>query len=233
MKNKVVIKNSMIGILSQVMKILFTFLTRSLFVRYIGTELLGLNSTFTSVLSTLSVTEFGFQTAVAFSLYKPIHDKNEKDINDVMNIFKLVYRCIGIFFVIASIILLPFLKYIIKGIAINSTIYLFFLLQAAASACTYFLAYKRVILYADQKDYIAKFIDMVLNIIFNIFQCVSLALFKNYSFYLVLRIIQVVLSNVIINIYCSKNYSYLHRGKINPDKFKKIIGKTKLFLKLR
>ena len=36
--------------------------------------------------------EFGFESAIVYSLYKPLHDKNYSEVNDVMNIFKLVYK---------------------------------------------------------------------------------------------------------------------------------------------
>lgn len=221
-QRNVVVKNGFFGILSQVVKIVFTFLTRSLFIHYIGIEILGINSTFASVLSTLSVTELGFQTAVAFSLYKPLHEGNKDEINDIMNIFRIVYRCVGVFFVVASFVLLPFLKYILKDIQVTRTVWLYFLLQSAASAFTYFIAYKRTLLYADQKDYIAKSIDTVVTIVFNALQCIALVLLRDYITYLVLRIVQVVVSNLFIHLYCTKHYSFLHPSLLNKGKLREI-----------
>lgn len=109
-KNKVLLlKNCSTGLVSQVMTLIFQFLTRSLFIRYIGIELLGVYSTFTSVLSTLSLAELGFQTAIVFSLYKPLAQRDEQQINDIVNVFRFVYDCIGAFFILASLALLPFL----------------------------------------------------------------------------------------------------------------------------
>lgn len=101
-KKIIILKNSGIGLISQTVTIIFTFLTRNLFIKYIGIELLGLNSTFTSVLNTLSLTELGFQSAVVYSLYIPLHDKLDDEINSIMNVFKLIYKYIGIFFVVAT-----------------------------------------------------------------------------------------------------------------------------------
>lgn len=217
-----VVKNGFMGILSQAIKIIFTFLTRTLFIRYIGLELLGLNSTFTSVLSTLAVSELGFQTAVAFSLYKPLHSGDSAEVNDIMNIFKIVYRYVGIFFIVASFALLPFLKYILKDVEVDKTVMFYFLLQSGASAFTYFLAYKRTLLYADQKDYIAKAIDTVMTVVFNILQCLALVILKDYVTYLVLRILQVIVSNLLIHLYCTKHYAYLHSAPLNRGKLREI-----------
>ena len=94
-KSKVLLlKNCSTGLVSQVMTLIFQFLTRSLFIRYIGIELLGVYSTFTSVLSTLSLAELGFQTAIVFSLYKPLAQRDEQQINDIVNVFRFVYDCI-------------------------------------------------------------------------------------------------------------------------------------------
>ena len=90
-KSKVLLlKNCSTGLVSQVMTLIFQFLTRSLFIRYIGIELLGVYSTFTSVLSTLSLAELGFQTAIVFSLYKPLAQRDEQQINDIVNVFRFV-----------------------------------------------------------------------------------------------------------------------------------------------
>ena len=97
-KKDVILKNSGMGLVSQAIIILFTFLTRNLFIKYIGIELLGLNSTFSSVLNTLSLAELGFQSAIVFSLYKPLYEGAQDEINSIMNIFKWIYTYIGIFF---------------------------------------------------------------------------------------------------------------------------------------
>lgn len=208
--------------ISQAIIILFTFLTRNLFIKYIGIELLGLNGTFSSVLNTLSLAELGFQSAIVYSLYKPLHEGRRDEINSIMNIFKWIYTYIGIFFVTASIIVTPLLKYIITGIQITYKIYIYFILQALASTCTYFLAYKRALLYADQKDYISKSIDLILNVIFCVLQCISIVFLRSYVVYLVLKILQTYAANLIVHIYCTIHYPYLIKSKIDKRKFKEI-----------
>lgn len=227
MQKRVIAKNSIIGIVSQLSKILFTFITRSIFLKYLGKELLGLNSTFVSVLGTLAVTELGFQTAIAYSLYQPIYDDKKDVVNDIVNILRIVYRGIGILFISLSFALIPFLKYIITGIEVTNSVIIYFLLQSAASSCTYFLAYKRTLLYADQKEYVSKIIDTLTNIVFNVALCISIILVKSYIVYLIICIAQVITSNIIIHLYCLKHYTYLSAVKFNNALFKDILGKVK------
>ena len=62
-------RNSAVGLAGQVMAILLNIISRKFFIQYIGVELLGLNSTFASILSTLSLAELGFQQVIVFHLY--------------------------------------------------------------------------------------------------------------------------------------------------------------------
>ena len=101
-----ILKNSGMGLLSQLIKIFFTFVTRYFFVKYIGVETLGINSTFSSVLGTLALADLGFQTAVAFRLYQPLNENNEAKVNDILNVFRVVYTAVGTFFLVATFLLL-------------------------------------------------------------------------------------------------------------------------------
>lgn len=217
------LKNSTVGFISQLLNFLFTLVTRNIFIKYIGVELLGLNSTLASVLGMLSLAELGFQSAIVFNLYKPLHDGNQKEVNSIMNILKIIYRGVGLFFIITTILLTPFLKVIITGIDVTNEVVCYFWLQSLASVCSYFLAYKRAILYADQKDYISKIIDLLCSVVFNTAQCISLIVLQSYVIYLLLKVMQTFVSNVIIHCYCSRNYSYLKNTKLNKEKLKKIM----------
>lgn len=219
---KLAILNSSAGLISQVVTILFQFIARSVFIKYLGVELLGLNSTFASILNALALAELGFQSAIIYSLYKPIKEENHDEINKIVSVFCYVYRAIGIFFIVVSFALLPFLQFILKGVVVDTTIYVFFLLQAASSAFTYFLAYKRTILNADQKGYIAKLIDLVINVISNLLQIYVMITLHSYSLYLIIRILQVVISNILVHVACKKLYPYLKLTKMDMSVFSRI-----------
>lgn len=221
-RKSIIIRNSSIGLLSQFLTILFSFITRSVFINYIGMELLGVNGTFASVLSALSLSELGFETAVVYSLYQPVHDNDQKRINDIVNILKIFYRCIGIVISLGTVIALPFLKYILNDVNLSQDkIYLYFVLQASATIASYFLVYRRTLLYAKQMEYVYKIVDMVSTCLLNVLQCIMLIVFQSYIVYLILKFVQVIISNIIIHIYCSRHFPYLHKDKLN----KKILGK--------
>lgn len=226
-RKKIAVQNSGIGLISQLLSLFLQIISRKMFIQYIGEELLGLNGTFTSILSTLSLAELGIQNAISYALYRPLVEKNKEKINEIVNVFRLMYRSIGLFFIVASIAMLPLLSFFTKDVEITRDIYLFFILQALSSACTYFLAYKRTILFADQKEYLYKTVDMVMNVVFKSLQILVIIRYHNYYLYLILQLIQVYLSNIVVHILCNKRYPYLHKEKFSKDCAKGILGNAK------
>ena len=86
------IRNSIFGIVSQIIIILISFFTRSIFLRYLNEEYLGLNGLFSNVISILSLTELGFGTAAIYALYKPLAEQNEKEVASLMNLYAKIYH---------------------------------------------------------------------------------------------------------------------------------------------
>ncbi len=226
-RKQIAVKSGIIGLMSQSASLILQIISRKVFIQFIGEEILGLNGTFASVLSTLSLAELGFQNAVSFHLYRPVAEKNEKEISDIVNIYKTIYRMIGIFFCVASVLLLPFLKYILKDIDATKDIYIFFLLQAMSSTCTYFLAYRRTILYADQKEYIYRVVDTIMNFVFKTAQIVVIVTCHSYVAYLLLQIVQVYASNIIIHCICRKKYPFIKKEPFNKAYARRILKDVK------
>lgn len=221
------IRNGAVSLMGQVITILLSFISRKVFIQYLGVELLGLNSTFASILSTLSLAELGFQQVIVFHLYGVLAKDDKKRINALVNIYKLVYRCIGIFFIVASLCCVPFLQYFLSDIEATNTVRMYFIIQALTSSCTYFLAYKRNILYADQNGYISGLIDSVFNVSATLLCIAAAVLTRNYALYLIIQLVKTYLSNLVVHLICTRKYPYLHAEKIDWKLLKEIAGSLK------
>lgn len=226
-RKEAAVKNSTIGLLGQIISLILQIISRRYFIQFIGEEILGLNNTFSSILSTLSLAELGFQSAISYNLYRPLADKNTERINELVNVYKLVYNSIGVFFIVASFAMLPVLPFLTKNVEINRDVYLFFLIQAAASTCTYFLAYKRTVLYADQKEYVYKMVYLVMNIVFKSAQIFVIVRFHSYYVYITLQVVQEYVSNFIVHRVCCKKYPYLKKTKFSKECAKKVFADAK------
>lgn len=221
------LKNSSISFLSQISSLLITLVTRRFFLKYLGVGLLGLSSTFVSVLNTLSLAELGFETAIVFNLFQPLSDRNYKKISSIISVFKVVYQFVAGFIIVASLVCLPFLKKILNGIEITPVVYAYFLLQTANSVASYVLAYKRTLIYADQREYLCQIIDLICNIVFSILRIISIIEFRSFSIYLFLQIIQTIISNILIHVKCKELYPEITYSGFDKEVFKEIFNNVK------
>ena len=80
MKIKSLFKNSFFSLLSQLVLLLFGFLSQRAMNLYIGTELVGMNGVISNVIAMLSVTELGISTAIVYHLYSAIVHQDDKEI---------------------------------------------------------------------------------------------------------------------------------------------------------
>ena len=220
-------RNSLVGLIGQVITILLSFVSRKVFIQYLGVEMLGLNSAFASVLSTMALADLGFHQVIVFHLYGVLARDDKDQINNLINIYKLVYRCIGIFFIVASLCCVPFLQYFLSDIEATNTVRVYFIIQALTSSCTYFLAYKRNILYADQNGYISGLIDSVFNTSATLLCIAAAVLTRNYALYLSINLVRTYLSNLVVHLICTRKYPYLHAEKIDWKLLKEIAGSLK------
>lgn len=225
--------NSVVGFICLVIPIFLQFISRQYFLEYLNVGYLGVQGTYTSLLGTLSLTELGLQTAIVYCLYQPIKDNNYDLINDIMNVMRIVYLWIGLVFLIFPFFISPFLSNILQGIEINNEIRLCLFTESCSSAFSYFLSYKRTLLFADQKEYVSKIIDLSCSIIFVIIQLYCLKEFRSFLLFSVINCIRVIVSNCIIQYVSKEIYPYYVKKKFSVDVFKRIWSYLKNIIFLR
>lgn len=103
------------GIINKVIAIILPFATRTVMIYVMGMEYVGLGSLFSSVLQVLSFAELGIGSALVFSMYKPMAENDDKKICQLLNFYRKTYRIIGSVIFGVGIIIMPFIKLLIKG----------------------------------------------------------------------------------------------------------------------
>ena len=63
--------NTTVSLLCQVLNLVLNFVTRTIFIKILGADYLGVNGLFTNILTILSFAELGIGNAIVFNLYKP------------------------------------------------------------------------------------------------------------------------------------------------------------------
>lgn len=209
-RGQLAVKSSIISVSMQFITIVSTFIIRKVFIQYIGVDYLGITGVLTDVLNMLSLSELGVQSAIVFRLYKPLANHDKEKINEIVSLLKSIYKIVGLFIFVAGVISLPFLKYMISNVTVsNRIICIAFAILLISVCCSYFLSYKRALIYADQKQYIISFIDGGIALLCGILRIISIVVFCNFYTYLFVSVVQNVLSNLFLGIYCKKHYVWL------------------------
>ena len=109
------IKNSIWGLMFRVLHMFFPVITRAIIIHRMGVAYVGLNGLFTSILSVLNLSELGFGAAVVYMMYKPIIENDKSTIRALLSLLRKVYRIIGIVMLAIGVLLIPFLKFLVKN----------------------------------------------------------------------------------------------------------------------
>ena len=232
-RTKKSLRNTVFGMGGLFCSLVVSFATKSVFVRLLGAEYNGVNGLFSNILQVLNLAELGFATSIAYALYKPLKNDDERATAALMNYFARIYRIIAIVVAAAGCCCIPFLQYLIAediselSFSINE-LRGYFAMYLASTVCSYLLAYKRTIITADQNNYLVTNVDNICNIMLNVTQIVLLLIYKNYYAYLTIMIAKTIINNLILHLIASKKYPYLrtYRKERLPKSGKSAIFKN-------
>lgn len=193
------------GIFYKTVMLVFPFIVRSVIIKTVGIEYIGLSGLFTSILEILNLTELGVGSAIVYSMYAPIAENDTKTICALLNLFKKVYRIIGLVIAVVGLCLIPFLGNLICGdIPQNANIYILYIIYLANTVSSYWLfAYKTCLLNAYQRNDVVSVVGLCVNLVLNISQILLLILFENFYLFVVAFPISSFLTNI-INAYFAK-----------------------------
>lgn len=222
-------KNIFSGIVNKLIAMLMPFVLRTVMIDMLGSDYLGLNSLFTSVLHVLNLAELGFSQAVIYNLYKPMAEGNKIKIYALLNMYRKIYRIVGAIMMGIGLLLIPFLPYLIKDGSCPSdiNIYVLYLIYLFNTAVSYWLfAYLNCILYADQKNDVINNINSVIQLLLNCSQLLVLFLFKNYYVYLIVMPIFTIINNIWTAYATKKRYPDLKCEGVLDEETKKGLKKN-------
>lgn len=83
------------GGIDKILLMILPFITRTLILKLIGEEYLGLNGLFTSIITVLNIADLGFGAAITYSMYKPIAENDNDTLCAILNFYRKIYRIIG------------------------------------------------------------------------------------------------------------------------------------------
>lgn len=208
------IKNVSFSFLGQGIGIFASFIVRIVFIRILGSTYLGLDGLFSNILTVLSLSELGIGTAITYSLYRPLAEKDESKLKSLMALFKKVYTIIGFIIFGIGFLLTPFLSFFISDMPNIKGLEIIYLLYVTNTAISYFFSYKRNLILADQNRHIEVIYRYGFYIGMNIIQIIYLILSRDYFGYLIIQVIMTILSNWALSRKADQMYPFLKSNEI-------------------
>lgn len=226
-----VVQNASIGLLSQIVTTVLSFVSRTFFIYILGKEYLGISGLFTNILMILSFAELGIGNAMVYSMYNPVKEGDTEKIKSLLLLYKKSYRYIGISVAVIGLAIIPFLDMLIHGTVPNvkEPIILLYVLFLINSVISYFYAYKQSIVIAAQEDYIVTLNSLIVNSVCFVIQIGILLVTGNYILFLLCTIFATLLTNLSISRIADKRYPELTTQAIPLAKYevKKIFSNVK------
>ena len=224
------VRNSMAGLVYYLLNLCLNFISRKIFLEYLGTEILGLNTTAVNILQFLNLAELGIGFAVSFSLYGPIAKKDKESINEIITLQGALYKRIAVIIIIGAIVVSCFFPWIFAKMTLPLWYaYASFGVLLFSSLLSYFVNYKQVILTASQQEYKVTFSYKVTLLIKTISQIILIKFMENgYIWWLITEAVFAILASWILNIVIRRNHPYL---KDSNKKFRELRGKYPVLVK--
>lgn len=213
-------KNLFLTLGNTVFSSLLSFVSRTVFIKVLGSEYMGLAGLLSNVLGFLSITEIGIASAIGFSLYKPLAEKDYSSVSALMSLYRKAYTIIGIIVSVSGIGLFFALDFFVPpeqqpdgtGFA-----YFAFLFNIVIG---YFLSYKTTLISSDNQAFRLVPINVCINITQTILQIVVLITLKNYVIYLAVHCVCTFVLMLIQNRYITKRYKevdFYSKEKLKPE----------------
>lgn len=206
------------------------FAVQKVLVDTMGSDYNGINGLFGNIISMMSLADLGLGTAIIYHMYRPVAEKDCKKINSLLRYYKKCYIAISGIVLLIGLAVSFFLPFLTRDVNIPDSIYLIYILFLGDCLCSYFLAYKKSLLYADMMNYIPDTIYFVTYLVQNAVQIYVLIAFRSFILFLIAKTLGKCVSNLFISLYIGKKYPFTrdrHAEPVEAEVRKDIATKVK------
>lgn len=204
----------MAGIAYYFVNLCLNFVSRKIFLDYLGTEILGLNTTAVNILQFLNLAELGIGYAVSFSLYNPIAKGDKESICEILTLQGTLYKRIALLIIVGAVIVSCFFPWIFSKMTLPLWYaYASFGVLLFSSLLSYFVNYKQVILTAAQQEYKITFsykATLLVKVIAQIFLIKYME--DGYVWWLITEAFFAIIASYNLNLVIRKNHPYLAKS---------------------
>lgn len=202
--------NAKVNLIFYALTLALSFFSRKIFLNCLGADFVGLTETLQNVLGFLNLAELGIGAAIGYVLYKPLFDKDQPKITEIISVFGYLYSRIGYLILAGGILLSCFLPLIFPKTGFQwGVIYFAFYAFLFSSLIGYFCNYKQTLLGADQKNYVVTAYFQSANILKTVIQMGSAWYTGSFYLWIIIEVIFGITYSIILNWKMKQVYPWL------------------------
>ena len=211
--------NSLTSMISQIVVMAAGMITPRLMIATYGSEMNGLVSSLNQFISYITLVEAGIGGAAIYSLYKPLAEQDHDRISSIVVAAKKSYRQAGYIFSAGIFILAVIYGFLsnAENVSFGTIFILTIILGVNGCFDFFFVAGDRVLLTADQRNYIISLATIINTVLRTLIICVMAAHHMNILLLYGCAASLILIKAGIIVCYSRNNYSYIDKNAY-PDK---------------
>lgn len=223
-----------VGVFVQVVLMGLSVVTRTVFVRTLAIELLGVQALFLNLITLVAVVELGLNTSVMFALYKPLAVGDQDAIAGIVGYCRHLYRRVSAAAFTIGLALTPVVRHLVTTDEPIEHLELYYLIMVVGASLTYLMAHRVVLLMADQRSYVAKLYYLATELVRAAGQLAALLVFRSFLGYLAVQAGTRLLYNLLVYRRVGRDYPAAHgAGELDSERRESIAESIKAMLVYR
>ena len=187
--------------------IFFSFFSRKIFILVLGKEYVGLSSLIGNITVLISLFDLGSAGALTYKLYSAISESDSQKISSYLHFYRRFCMLSAFLTTAAGLILVPHLEKIVSDFQDLFTLRTVFLIYILSNALGYFFSAEKILLFADQKNYVCQIFSYIFGAITLVAQSAVLVVFSNYVAYLLTGTLLCLAEDFLLRRYVRKSYN--------------------------
>lgn len=210
-------RNASTVLLISLVTLVTSFVNRTVFVRCLSAEYIGLGGLLGNLLGLLSLAELGIGSAIHFALYRSLGQSDIEKAKSLMAVYRRLYRWVGFSILGIGVLLTPILPRLIKELPETisiSEINLYYWMYLGSASLSYFFSYKRALIICDQREYISTLTGGLFHVVAVALQASVLLLTHSYIAYLAISLLLTLAENLTISSIANRLYPFLREKTV-------------------
>lgn len=217
-----IVANTLIGVIGQLLIIFVGFVSRKIFIIYLGQELSGLGSTFSEILNFLNLASTGISAVAQCRIFQYNASNDTENLNKIYCFLRKLYSTIALGIFLVGVLLSFKIDWIIYDNPYSSKyLQLIFMLVLCGDCVTYLYGHIRSFLSAMEHMFIYQLIYTTIYISATLCNLIAVVIWQRYELYLIIQLLQQILIGIVVSCVAKLKFPFLKHRAIGPLQDKK------------